>query len=204
MPGQYANSRFSRPAMSLMRCFWNALHLWIMIHAASIVLVFHERCDRGFFWDTCLPAKLLYYDALAKVPAGELWILGMIAAVLRSIYAASGCKLVGSQDLGQVGRRPRLEKICVCAPYMGAFLGCWIFSTYELVRQLFMARPSGSTLSVYGQLILALLFKILIMANMTSLCLRAYVKLLKLALEWNRGYISTLNFGERLNLLFRN
>ncbi|XP_020800354.1 uncharacterized protein LOC110177806 [Drosophila serrata] len=204
MPGQYVNSRYSRPVMSGIRCFCNALHLWVLMHASSIVVVVQERCDKGFFWDTRLPDKLTYYDALYKVPAGECLIFGMIVGVMNSIYVASGCKLVGSQDLAQIGRKPRLDKICVCTPYIGAFLGCWLFSTYVLMNQMFMRHPRGTSPDIYTQLIIALLFKFLIMANMISLCLRTYARLLKLTLEWNRGYISTLNFGEWLNLFFRN
>ncbi|KAH8254236.1 hypothetical protein KR032_009038 [Drosophila birchii] len=206
MPGQYVNSRYSRPMMSLLRCIKNALQLWIMIHAASIVIVFQERCHKGFlfFWEKRPPAKLTYYDALSMVPASEYLILAMVAAVLRSIYTACGCELVGSQNLGQIGNKPRMEVICVCAPYIGAFLGCWIFSTYAMASQLLMRPPYHPSVNFYTPLILGLIFKVLIMANMTSLCLRAYVRMYELAVDWHRGHISTLNLGERLNLLFSN
>ncbi|KAH8238679.1 hypothetical protein KR038_000923 [Drosophila bunnanda] len=203
MPVQYVNSGFSRPIMSLLRCFLTGLYLWVMMHAACAVFVVNECWSKGFLWNSRLPDKWVYYDSLSVEPVGELWILTMIAAVLRSIYLSCGCRVVGSGRLG-LGSKPRLDKIGMCAPYIGAFVGCWIFSTLLLARHMFMRELSHTSMKLYCQLILALLFKILVMANMTWFCLRAYVRLKELVEEWNRGYTSNLNFGERLSVLFHN
>ncbi|KAH8291425.1 hypothetical protein KR054_011669 [Drosophila jambulina] len=205
MPGQYVNSRFSRPLMSLLRCFLSGLYLWAMLHAATIAITTHERWNLGLFWNTRLPDKLVYFDALSQLPGGEFCVLLVVTVVLWSIYIGCGCRLVGSQGAQRIGHKPPLEIIDICGIYMGGFLGGWIFGTYVTVQQVFLQRPSGTSLDhLYAQITMALLFKILILANMTSVWLRAIVRMGEFWVDCNRGNISSLNFGERLSLLFCN
>ncbi|KAH8356250.1 hypothetical protein KR200_000361 [Drosophila serrata] len=204
MVEQYVNSGYSRAIMSLLRCWWTSLYLWVMMHAGGTLFVVNESWNEGFLWNLRKPDKLFFFDPLSVDTFGEVWTVVMIAAVLGGVYRTCGCRLVGSGTLGRIGRKPRLQNLWFCAPYIGAIGGCWIFSTFLLARHMFTRELSHTSMNLYAKLIFALLFKILVMANMTSVFLRAYVKVMELAMNWNRGQTSDLNFGERLRLILHN
>ncbi|XP_017019008.1 uncharacterized protein [Drosophila kikkawai] len=198
MPGQYINQIFSKPIMTILRCAWSVLYLWIMMHGASIMIVINERWEEGLIWNKRLPDELIYWDELANVSGAEMLTWAMIVSVLVSIY-------VSSQPVGgvRVRNEKRLEKIVLCTPYVFAFLVRWLFTTFVTVSQL-MGQPRDASWNRFAQFTFALLFKILIMANMSSVCLRAYVKLFGLEVERNIVRISNLNFGDRLSQIFLN
>lgn len=204
MPLQYVNSRFSLILMSTLRCFWSALYLWMMMHASAIVPIAYERWDTGFFWNSRLPDKLMYKDPLAMIPNAELWILLMIFAVIKSLYVSFCYRPRLLENILQLENQPRLN----CAayiPYMVSFLGSWLFTTYVTAHQLAIwSQMDTTSVSVFCHLVMAFLFKILVMANFSSLCLRVYSSMLKHLSEWERGHILELDFGQRLDELFRN
>ncbi|XP_017124973.1 uncharacterized protein LOC108144529 [Drosophila elegans] len=207
MPDQYTNYRFTRVVMVLLRCSWALFYLWVMIHAAAILPVPVERWTPGF-WSSKRYYVLTYKSLIDFNIKTELCIHILANVLMFCLFRCCSCSFLGPRYLVGKVNKPHMNYglLVFKAPYLIAFLVCWVVSTAITVLGVKLVAKqdqSDSTYILYGQFAIALLFKLLILANFYSVCLKTWAYLKIFEAESNAGLITYQNFGDHLSLLFR-
>ncbi|XP_052838436.1 uncharacterized protein LOC128253794 [Drosophila gunungcola] len=207
MPGQYTNYWFIRVVMVLLRCLWAMFYLWGMIHAAAILPVPVECWTPGF-WSSKRYYVLGYKSLIDFDIKTELCIHILVNFLMYCLFRCCSCSFLGARYLVGNVNKPHMDYglLVFKAPYLIAFLVCWVVSTSITVLGVNLVAKqdqSDSIYSLYGQFGIALLFKLLVVANFYSVCLKTWAYLKIFEAESNEGLITNQNFGDHLNLLFR-
>ncbi|XP_016972564.1 uncharacterized protein LOC108039902 [Drosophila rhopaloa] len=207
MPGQYTNYRFTRLAMVLLRCLWAILYLWGMMHAAAILPLPVERWESGF-WNRKLNYVLSYKSLFDFDFKTESYIHILSIVLLYCLFRCCRCSFIGARYLVAGVDRPHMDYrlLVFKAPYLIAFIVCWVVSTMMTVLGVYVVAErdqSDFTYILYCQFAMALLFKLLVMANFYSVCVRTWAYLKIFEAESDEGLLNYQNFGDHLNLFFR-
>lgn len=199
-----------RRVMVLLRCFLAFSYLWVMLQAASIVPDLEDQSKNSFLvrkkdyvvtYRTLLPFKLVT----------QLLVNLIILAVILRLYKCCRANVwFFTPDKQMIGhmKRIRLNRrhFIHFGAYLLLFIAMWIATfclTYRRIRTVYLNETPEDPLYIYAQLGFAMLFKLLALANFTDRSLRVYL-LLKLFNKEPESMINPYDFGEHLNLLFRN
>ncbi|XP_030372435.1 uncharacterized protein LOC115622561 [Scaptodrosophila lebanonensis] len=206
MPFKYQNYKYTCLVMMLLRILWSASYLWVMVHGAMMVPVLRESWQNRF-WTSRMKYLLAYTTMLPFSNTTEFSIFILIFLVLFSIFRFSRCRFSGSKD-SQLGEKIPLDFRIWSGliPYLIVFLFCWALTTLFIVLKIFgvgRRAKDKHLLNIYCQLGMALLFKLLLLSNMTVVCCRSWGLLMLIKREPDQPLYNFNNFGDHLNAFFR-
>ncbi|XP_017001993.2 uncharacterized protein [Drosophila takahashii] len=206
MPGQYTNYHYTRSIMVLLRCLWATFYLWAMMHAAAILPIPLERWEANF-WSKKLKYILTYKSMFEYKMKNEMYIYVMVLVLLYSLFRCCRCSFVGVRYFTAEVDKPLGYRLLIFkTPYCVSFLYCWAFSIASTTCAIFdvaQLDESGKTHIVFCQLVTALIFKLLVLANAFSVTLRIWGYLKIFEAESAENQLIYHNFGDHLNLFFR-
>ncbi|XP_017061992.1 uncharacterized protein LOC108101924 [Drosophila ficusphila] len=207
MPGQYTNYRFTRGTMVILRCLWAILYLWGMLHAAAIIPIPNERWESKL-WTKKLRYELKYHTLFDLDGKTEVYVLVLVVVLLYGLYHSCRCSFVGARYLEGRVDKPHLDYrlLVFKVPYLVAFVFSWVFSTGLTVCGALLVAlrdQSGHTHVLCCQFAMAILFKLLVLANFYSVCVRTWAYLKMFEAETDEHMLNYQNFGDHLNLFFR-
>ncbi|KAH8420522.1 hypothetical protein KR009_011116 [Drosophila setifemur] len=209
MPDQHDSNVVSRLGVVLMRCGLSVLYLWIMMHASAIFMIPLEYTETGF-WVQRHNVSVVYRSLFIICAKSEIYIYLLVALVLNCLYRTCRCSIFGGRllELDETEVRVDFWVYIYIMPYMAAFLACWFVSTCITFAGLMSVPPleeSVTIIRMYGQFIGALLFKLMILVNFHSTCLRGWtaLKIFEIESERLEEVYNYHNFGEYLNMFFR-
>ncbi|XP_016953565.1 uncharacterized protein LOC108026880 [Drosophila biarmipes] len=207
MPGQYINRKYTRSIMVILRFLWAFSYLWAMMHAAAILPIPYERWENNF-WSKKRNYVLTYKSLFEFKMKTEMYVHVLVFVVLFSLYRCCQCRLIGARFMLPGLDRPsnKYRLMALAAPYWFAFIGTWTISTLITVWGLILVvkrDESDRTYVLIAQLIIAMLFKLMVLANVYSTVLRiwGYIKIFEK--DSIVGQLNYNNFGDHLDLFFR-
>nr|XP_016930306.1 uncharacterized protein LOC108010020 [Drosophila suzukii] len=207
MPGQYTNRKHTRSIMVILRFLWAFWYLWAMMHAAAIVPIPFEEWDINL-WSKKLKYVLTYKSLFEFKMKIEMCVHSMVIVLLFSLYRCCQCSFIGARFL-EAGMKKPSDKYYLMAfstPYCFAFIGTWIYSTMMTVWAIILVvkgDESETTYILICQLVIALIFKLMVLANVLSVILRICGYIMIFEKDSTVGQLNYNNFGDHLNLFFR-
>ncbi|XP_037715377.1 uncharacterized protein LOC119550619 [Drosophila subpulchrella] len=186
MPGQYTNRKHTRSIMVILRFLWAFCYLWTMMHAAAILPIPFEQWDKNL-WNNKLNYVLTYKSLFEFKMKTEMYVHIMVLVLLFSLYRCCQCSFIGARFL-----EARVEK-----PRHNTAITVW--AIFLVVK----GNESDTTYILICQLVIALIFKLMVLANVLSAVLRICGYIMIFEKDSIVGQLNYNNFGDHLNLFFR-
>ncbi|KAH8403778.1 hypothetical protein KR215_002624 [Drosophila sulfurigaster] len=209
MPQRRENRlELQKVSMVWLRCFLTVSYLWLMLLGAAVIPELN-KVTKGHLWFKSSEIYVTYssilpFDAFT-VPVVNVLIILM----LYRLYKYCRCNFLEwiyyNQTVRSGDKIPLDTRMLF---YFGPFLLlfslywissiCYIFKMIELCLE-----PIPNAYIMYSQIILALLFKIMVICNVVIRCSSGF-GILQLFNQEARDYlINSHNFGDHLNLFFQ-
>ncbi|XP_030243914.1 uncharacterized protein LOC115564118 [Drosophila navojoa] len=204
MPEVQQRRKCARTLICLLRCFLTLTYLWLMIQAAAVVPLVKEQ-RKWFLWLRYLNYLITYSSLLTFDVRTQGFVIFVILKMLFRIYQCSRCNFFNPSDEVQGERVPMNKRMFVYfGPYLLMFITCWLASMYvsthslmQLIRNVDDIQPDNLC-----KIIMIILFKLLIMANAITRCMRATILLRIFFDEPGEELHNSHNLGEHLSLFF--
>ncbi|EDW10086.1 uncharacterized protein LOC6580302 [Drosophila mojavensis] len=206
MPEVQERRKYRRTLMCLLRCFLSVAYLWLMLQAAAVVPLVREK-HKWFLWLRYLNFLVTYSSLLTFDVRTQGYVIFVILMMLFRIYQCSRCNFCNPSDEVQGERVPMNKRMFVYfGPYLLMFITCWLASMYSLVCSLIQLTRNVDDIQPDNicKIIMTILFKLLIMANAITRCIRATVLLQIFFDEPGEELHNTHNLGEHFSLFFLN
>ncbi|XP_032590868.1 uncharacterized protein LOC116805069 [Drosophila grimshawi] len=188
-------------------CLLTIAYLWALLHASAMVPVVNKRSD-WFFWHQfwIKYSSLLPYD----VPTQSYVILVMCLLLFR-IYQCSRCNFCSPVNTFDARYKYRIPfnsfLVLFFGPYLLLFIVCWLSSCLSIVNNLTnmdMAILTEVKHLIYCKLVMALLFKLLVVANALNRCIHCCIIIRLFSEEKHKELRNPHNLGDYIILFFYN
>ncbi|SPP74290.1 uncharacterized protein LOC117587862 [Drosophila guanche] len=192
---QYVEHKNTRGIMLVLRLVWSFAYLWVMLHAASVVPTVNESLESSGLWSH-EQTILISYKSLAFFNIrGDIVHLCTTAGMLIFPYLCSRSLHSSPYRL-----------LMFIMPYMWSFLFQWTTSVPMICWTLVILIRDyeiDSLRDVFLEVAKVLVFKILVLANFSSIMIRTFALLKILDEQDEEGIVNVANLGEHLNLFLR-
>ncbi|BFG04247.1 uncharacterized protein DMAD_03261 [Drosophila madeirensis] len=181
---QYVEHKYTRGIMLVLRLVWSFAYLWVMLQAANVV----PTVNKAFF-------NIRHDIVHLCITAGTVIFLYLISRSYFYEYCVTNNKRHSSP----------YRLLMLIIPYMWLFLFKWIISVFITYWTLgFLIRDYKiDSRDVFLDIAKVLVFKILVLANFSSIIIRTWALLKILDEEDEEGIVNLANLGEHLNLFLR-
>ncbi|KAH8325199.1 hypothetical protein KR074_009554 [Drosophila pseudoananassae] len=206
---QYVYHKFIRIVSVLAKCAMASFYMWVMLHAAAIMPCIKERREKNGYWTYRKRFYLSYSSAFLANSKLEVIIYLLVFWMMIYLYRRCRCNFLGSRCISQTRNIQHSKSGSFMTMHVSfvIYLLIWYTSWYHIIDTypvvFHFAKRSGSYW-LYYQFIIAVMFKIIVLANFLFSHLRIMVILQRFQKqdEQNELLMNDHDFGDHLNVLF--
>ncbi|KAH8410845.1 hypothetical protein KR222_000561, partial [Zaprionus bogoriensis] len=194
----------------LLRCYLTFGYLWLLLQSAALAPALETK-PKSAMLSLKREYTLVYSSSLHFDMDTQGYVFTAILLVMVRLYQCCRCNFWSASkrafyegDELRVGFNRRL--FVHFGPYLLLFIICWIASVHFMwvnVVEVWTNEALELPKQLYFKFALTVLFKLLVLSNAITRCLRAYLLLRLFANEPDEMH-NPHDFGEHLNLFFHN